>query len=459
MSVIFFKFKGQRAAPEKVTFEGVTISDTELKNLIADKKGLDTTKDQYLLLNPDDKHKPYPPGTEFVRNMHVVVKREPLPAGIVARGRQQQAAADAAEADPTANQAFAAAQALASATAAAAADPNSEQAQLDPKAVRDLEAKVIADLTASAWQAQTDQQILHQRQREQQQLAQGRGRGYGRFGSRGPGNIPPICKYCGAINQHFPDECPQRYAPRTDLRQVRAPTGIPAAYVKEDESGGLLLNTGKTATIRHDAAGAASVFASLPAARKAAMLRAKAAQVPALADRPHEASDEDGLLKNLLLEAEPDIKQQQQQVLALPQQQHDAEHQQQEGEQYQQEEHAGVDAMAVDAADGAGNAAANGAAAGAAAAAGGVGDSAAAVGLFDDEDLLPPVTVEGEGGGLNLGIGMELDLQEQQQAKPLAGSPLPTQQQQQQASSLGPAKSPIGQGATGVLLTWLPASL
>jgi hypothetical protein len=446
MSVIFFKFKGQRAAPEKVTFEGVTISDTELKNLIAEKKGLDTTKDQYLLLNPDDKHKPYPPGTEFVRNMHVVVKREPLPAGIVARGRHQQAAAEAAEADPTANQAFAAAQALASATAAAAADPNSEQAQLDPKAVRDLEAKVIADLTASAWQAQTDQQILHQRQREQQQLAQGRGRGYGRggFGRGGPGTIPPICKHCGAINQHFPDECPQRYAPRTDLRQVRAPTGIPADYVKEDESGGLLLNTGKTATIRHDAAGAASVFASLPAARKAALQRAKAAQVPALADRPHEASDEDGLLKGLLLDAEADDKQQQQQVLALPQPQQGSEQQQQDAEQQQQQQpgDAGVDPMAVDDAHGA-DAAANGAAA----AAGGGSDRAAAVGLFDDEDLLPSVPVEGGAGGLNLGIGMELDLQEQQKTKPLVGSPLHTQQQQQQVSPLGPAKSPIGQGA------------
>jgi hypothetical protein len=424
-SFILFKFKGSRAAPEKVFFDGITVGEQELKNLIAEKKGLDTTKDQYLLLNPEDGLKPFKPHHEFVKNSSVVVKREPLPPGLVARGRQQAAEAQ----DLSENQAYAAAQAFAAATAAITSEGGTEQAQVDQQTVRELEARAAVDLAASAWQAQTDQTILHARQREEQlkaAAAAGRGRGFGRgYGSRPPGAPPPICKHCGAVNAHFPDECPQRYAPRTDLRQVRAPTGIPASFLKDDDAGGLLLNTGKTAAVASDQLAAAKTFAALPMAKRAALAAAKAAQVPALMDRPHEAID-DGLLKTLLLDNEPaDDKQQGQ----------DVQQQQQQGPQQPQQQ----DAVAID-----GEAALGGGSAAAGAAAG-----AAGLGLFDDEDLLPPAAAEGEGGGLNLGAGMELDQpppQQQQQLKP-AGSPLVVKQQQQQLPQqlLMPPKSPIGQ--------------
>jgi hypothetical protein len=159
-------------------------------------------------------------------------------------------------------------------------------------------------------------------------------------------------------------------------------------------------------------------------AKRAALAAAKAAQVPALMDRPHEASD-DGLLKTLLLDYEPagDKQQQGQDV-----------QQQQEGAQQQQQQ----DAMAAD-----GQAGLGGGAAAAGAAAG-----AAGLGLFDDEDLLPPAAAEGEGGGLNLGAGMELDQpppqQEQQQQLKPAGSPLVVKQQLPQQLLMLP-KSPIGQ--------------
>lgn len=453
-SFILFKFKGSRAAPEKVFFDGITISEQELKNLIAEKKGLDTTKDQYLLLNPEDGMKPFKPHHEFVKNSSVVVKREPLPAGQVARGRLQAAEAQ----DLSDNQAFAAAQALAAATAAITAEGGTEQAQVDQQAVRELEARAAVDLAASAWQAQTDQTILHARQREEQlkaAAAAGRGRGFGRgFGNRAPGAPPPICKHCGAVNAHFPDECPQRYAPRTDLRQVRAPTGIPSSFLKDDESGGLLLNTGKTAAVTLDTAAATKTFAALPTAKRAALAAARAAQVPALADRPHEASD-DGLLQTLLLDIEPAADKQEQQEQDMQQ----GQLQQQEGDQQQhvQDADAAANGTAADAAAGDGAAGGDSAAAGASA-------GAAGFGLFDDEDLLPPAAAEVGNGGLNLGAGMELDQppasqQEQQQLRP-AGSPLLVKQQQQ----LVPPKSPLVQameeaGGHGHILVAVSSSL
>jgi hypothetical protein len=304
MSSILFKFKGSRAAAERLTFDGISISEQELKNAIAEQKGLDTSRDQYVLLNPDT-HAPFPPDFTFVRNMSVEVKREPIPQGLAGRGRPQQAAdATAAAQDTTANQALAAAQALSAAAAAAAADPNAQQH--DRRLMLEMEAQAVTSMAHDVWQAQTDQHIRNFQQREQHMREQGlgRGQGYGRS-SRGPGTNqpPPICRNCGtAGGLHWPDECPN---PRSNLRQVRAPTGIPASFLREADGGGLLLNSGRTAAVATAAAGA---FAALPSARRAALAQ-RAAQVPAIANRPHNASDDDAsddaLLATLLQENEP----------------------------------------------------------------------------------------------------------------------------------------------------------
>ena len=432
MSVIFFKFKGSRAAKEKITFDGLSISEQELKNAIAEMKGLDTSKDQYVLCHPET-HVPFPPTQTYVRNMSVEVKREPLPQGMGGRGRPQQAADAAAAADdPTANQAMAAAQALSAAAAAAAADPNAQQP--DAKLMREMEAQAVTNMAQAAWQAQTDQHIRNAQQREQEQRQQGRGRGggFGRGFGRGPGSNqpPPICRNCGAVGGlHWPDECPN---PKSNVRQVRAPTGIPSSFLKDSEEGGLLLNTGRTAAVTADAAAAKNAFAAIPSARRAALAR-QAAQVPAIADRPHDAAD-DALLGTLLLENEPAANQQQQQQGQQEQQQQQRvqhmlplanglqQHQQQhDGNAAQPGAVAGAAQQQQDASAPAGAAAA---AAGATAAAGGGG-------LFDDEDLLPPAAAA-QGGGLNLGAGMELDKVEQQQQQP-PRSPLPARPQQQLA--------------------------
>lgn len=429
-SVIFFKFKGARAPKfNEVVFDGLTISDMELKNLIAAKQGLDMTRDQLVLLHKDGPHKdePYKPGHEFVRNTQVIVKREPLPPGLAARGRQQAAGE---EQDLLQNPAFAAAQAAAEATAAIAAQSGAGEVQVDQAAFRDLEAKAAVDLAATAWDAQTEQNILHQRAREEQQraaAAAGRGRGGWGRNFQHTGGPPAWCKFCGAQNAHFPDDCPRRNNPREDLRRVRAPVGIPASMLTTDEGGGLLLNSGKTAAVTLDSAEAAKTFAAMPAARRKALAAERAAQ-PALADRPHDASD-DAMLQNLLLDIEPapvkqeqqeqEQKQQQQQEVGVKQEQPPGEGDQQQ----QQEEDTSVAA----------------AAAGAAAGTAGVQGFA----LFDDdEDLLPPLSSPQAAGGLNFGAGMELEQppEQQQQLRPL-GSPLVTKTQQQAV----PPRSPLVQ--------------
>lgn len=124
-------------------------------------------------------------------------------------------------------------------------------------------------------------------QNEQQLHQEGRGRGVGFGRGAGGKQQPPYChncgvggQNCGVGGQHWPHECPN---PRSSLRQVRIPRGIPSSYLQETEEGGLLLNNCRTAAVTTGAAGA---FAGLPSAKRAALAQ-KAAQVPALADRPH----------------------------------------------------------------------------------------------------------------------------------------------------------------------------
>ena len=94
-----------------------------------------------------------------------------------------------------------------------------------------MEARLITGAVQAAWRAQTDQQI---QQRQQQIQGHGRRYGFGRpFNPHAAAAPPPICRHCGGINLHFPDKCPQRHAPRTDLRQVRAPIGIPASFRRD----------------------------------------------------------------------------------------------------------------------------------------------------------------------------------------------------------------------------------
>lgn len=230
MSFILFKFKGSLAA-EKLIFDGLSISKQELKNAIAQKKGLDTSRDQYVLLKPAT-HMPFPPDHMCIRNTTVEAKHMPLPQGLVGLGRPRQAA-DAAVAadDPTTNQALAAAQALSA--AAAAADPSSQQ--VDRRLMLEMEAQAVTSMAHAAWQAQTGQHIRYAQQREQQLHQEGRGRGVGFGRGAGGKQQPPYCHNCGVGGQHWPHECPNH---RSSLRQVRIPRGIPSSYLQETEEGG-----------------------------------------------------------------------------------------------------------------------------------------------------------------------------------------------------------------------------
>lgn len=269
MSSIHFTMKETRAQ-DKIEFDGVCISEQELKNLIAAKKRLDTTRDHYVLLNPEDK-KPFPPNHTYVRDMSVVVVRQPLPAGLVARARQQarDAAAAAARAENSAaDQAYETIKAISSAAeaakAAAAADPNAQYP--DTKALYDMEAQLIAGREQAVWQSQTHEAILRQQQQQ------------GRGARRGLGRQPPFCCFCGTYSpDHSPIECPNKHEPRNNLRHVRAPTGIPSSFLNPDKGGGLLLSTGQTAAVATNAADTAKFLAAFPNAKKLQALAKKGA--------------------------------------------------------------------------------------------------------------------------------------------------------------------------------------
>ncbi|KAF6261217.1 hypothetical protein COO60DRAFT_1459237 [Scenedesmus sp. NREL 46B-D3] len=296
---VLFKFKNARGDPEAVQFDGYHISAVELKNLIAEKKGL---VDGTLELSDPKTKAVFEDSHVFPRGSAVTVRR--VAATRAAQRAQQQAvtAADAAD-EGIAGPAMATLQAMTAQSGAAAVDPQDENATLQQRkagqGAEDLQIAALVDAQNEAWRAQTDKNILATRAREQQLAAQrGRGRGFGSsfmHSGRGRGQGAAgigFCKFCGKLDDHFSDDCPQKYNPRTDLRHVRAPAGIPAELLETSNEGGLLLNTGKTGALKSSTAAAAKEFAALPTAVR----RAPAALT--LTNAPHEEQQQQQLLEN-----------------------------------------------------------------------------------------------------------------------------------------------------------------
>jgi hypothetical protein len=449
---VLFKFKNARGDPEAVQFEGYHISAVELKNLIAEKKGL---VDGTLELSDPKTKAVFEDSHVFPRGSAVTVRR--VAATRAAQRAQQQAAtaADATE-EAIAGPAMATLQAMTAQSGAAAVDPQDENATLQQRkagqGAEDLQIAALVDAQNEAWRAQTDKNILATRAREQQLAAQrGRGRGFGSafmHSGRGRGQGGTgigFCKFCGKLDDHFSDDCPQKYNPRTDLRHVRAPAGIPAELLETSTEGGLLLNTGKTGALKSSTAAAAKEFAALPTAVR----RAPAAL--ALTNAPHEEQQQQLLLGNGGQQQEPDEEEQGLQQLA-----------EDDDEDQQQQLTPSREAAAEDAGD---EAAADADADLEAMDAAFDDDEFAfdrpaddaAPGLFDDEDddLAPPAgTPAGAAaaagdGKLHLGIGMELDEPpaaataiDSEQARQ---DSLQLQQQQQQRSPMPQPHSPLAQ--------------
>lgn len=305
---VLFKFRNARGEPESVIFDGIHITAVELKNLIAEKKGL---TDSALELSDPKTKSVFDDNHVFPRGSAVTVRRVAA-SKTQTRAQQAAAAADATE-SIAAGPATAALQSLSAfrGATAASADPGDENAQLEQRKVNqgkeDAEIGLIVSAQDEAWRAQSDKNILAARAREQQLAAQrGRGRGFGSHmhgRGRGPGGQPTgFCKFCGKMNDHYSDDCPYKHNPRTDLRHVRTPAGIPAELLEQSSEGGLLLASGKTGALKASTDLASQAFAALPTAAK----RAPALQ--ALANAPHEQQDE----QSQLLLANGDQQQKQQ---------------------------------------------------------------------------------------------------------------------------------------------------
>lgn len=456
VGTVLFKFRNARGEPESVQFDGYHISAVELKNLIAEKKGI---VDGTLELSDPKTKAVFEDSHVFPRGSAVTVRRV---AASKAAPRAQHAAAatDAAEEAP-AGPAMATLQAMtAQNPMASAVDPNDEKATLEQRKAgqgrEDLQIAALVDAQNEAWRAQTDKNILASRAREQQLAAQrGRGRGFGSqyMHGRGRGHGGQgygFCKYCGKLDEHFSDDCPQKHNPRTDLRHVRAPAGIPAELLEASNEGGLLLNTGKTGALKSSTAQAAKEFAALPTAAR------RSPALPALADAPHEQQQEPRLLENgrQQQQEEPDEAEQELQQL---EQDEDDEQQEQQPEQPVADDGAAATAGAeVDAEfddDGFGFD-------------DGAMDSMALFDDDDDDDLAPPAGAAAGGAKLNLGMGMDLvepaaeeqaehggdGSQQQQEQLPRAD-----QQQQQSPVSQAPQQAALPGAVAAVAHAFLAA--
>eukprot|EP00775_Hariotina_reticulata_P013445 gene13445-13571_t len=238
---VLFKFKNARGDAEQVTFTGFHITAVELKNLIAQKKGL---KDAVLELSDPKTKTVYGDEHVFPRGSAVTVRR--MPAQAKAARNQAATGANAAQnaAEEVAGPAMATLQAITAAAGPGAVHANDEEGQLAQRKAgqgrEDLQIAALVDAQNEAWRAQTDKNILQARAREQQMAMRGRGRGFGTTfrAGRGLGGQPTgFCKFCGKLGEHFSEDCPQKLAPRTDLRHLNLGMGmeLPVPEAKQEE--------------------------------------------------------------------------------------------------------------------------------------------------------------------------------------------------------------------------------
>jgi E3 ubiquitin-protein ligase RBBP6 len=280
LGLIHFKFKSA-VAKDTVQFDGHYITVGEVKRLIAIKKGLGEDVGAELELSDPQTKQVYKDDThQLHRNASVVVRRVPAPKSRLGAGR---AAADKSYAAYTAVPVPAFPAQLGGTAQPAQADdfgndPYEEQIA-KRKANYDNEDATIENVLKGSeeqWRSESDRTILQARQ--QQQQGRGRGRGRGMMG-RGMHGKPPSnywCKKCRALGEHWVTDCPKRDAP-DNLKEVRAPAGIPTSMLAKSDDGGLLLPSGEVGSILHDEAAYARELGAAPAQKKA---------LPALPHRP-----------------------------------------------------------------------------------------------------------------------------------------------------------------------------
>lgn len=267
IGVIHYKFKSA-IQPESVEFDGHYITVGEVKRLIASKKGLsleDACAELELSENIKGKAgKVYTDDSQQLpRSASVIVRRLPVQRSKAALAGGRAAAAYAATA--------AAGGPLVGSSAPIMGDAEQEDFGKDPyeeqianrqqrMAAEDAVIGQVVAAQEQEWQHSSEPTVL-----AQARAARGGGRGAGRFqgGRGGPGGrFAPgphgrphdtyFCALCGAQGKHWKQDCPQKDAPDLDLRQVRAPAGIPSSMLARDAAGGLLLPNGEVGNVITD---------------------------------------------------------------------------------------------------------------------------------------------------------------------------------------------------------------
>lgn len=239
--VVNFKFKSALAY-DSVKFDGAFISVTELKGLIAEKKGLGSTAGNELLLSDPRTKAEYTDEAQLIpKNSSVVVRRTPA-------GRQQPTLVPA---DPLA--------------AVSAGPPRPQGPYQTDELGGDLYSQPASRARPEGAEDEALQAALDKTQEEWAAGGRG-GRGFGRGRGRGRGGIreaPPPHYRCHRCHEpgHWIENCPTLDDP--DFRPKLRPTGIPTSMMRAAEDGSLLLANGTTATLQPNEAGFQREMAAL----------------------------------------------------------------------------------------------------------------------------------------------------------------------------------------------------
>lgn len=263
--VVHFKFKSA-ISYDSVHFDGAFVTVGEIKNLIADKRGLAREATAELILSDPRTNAEYRDDSQQLsRSTSVLVRRAPAARLRPLEGGAEQPLASAAPAP-----------ARRPAQPLVGFSPQNAASQQQPAPPQDgFGAELYAQQAEAASRISDDVDGLASRLAAegatwQKELAGGRGRGRGR--GRAGNQIPPPNYVCFRCNQtgHYINQCPTNGDPEFDQKRLRNPVGIPMSRLGVSSEGGLNLPGGQVGSlIPNEDVFQREMFGSAPAASAA----------------------------------------------------------------------------------------------------------------------------------------------------------------------------------------------
>ena len=254
--VVHFKFKSAISF-DSVQFDGAFVTVGELKNLIAEKKGLGREATVELVLSDPRSHAEYNDDAHLLpKSTSVLVRRAPVSKLRALEGSTEDAGVTSTSAAAPASERPSAAQRPQQL-------PQQQFSTFRPAPQDDFGGYLYAQqqqpASSTAGAGSTEEDALASRLAQtgaswQKEVAaggsRGRGRGRGR-GGRGGIAIPPPNYICFRCNQggHYIGDCPTNGDPEYDRKRIRQPVGIPLSRLAINTEGGLVLPGGHTGSL------------------------------------------------------------------------------------------------------------------------------------------------------------------------------------------------------------------